>query len=102
MELKIIKIHEPIENFMKSRQFKKEIDEPTIRYQNQVYDMCTTTLTDNQKTIFDDWWFNRRAIPSDQCYWNNTPVPDGYENFTPHDIKRAHDSILAAASMGCG
>lgn len=33
MELKIIKIHEPIENFMKSRQFKKEIDEPTIRYQ---------------------------------------------------------------------
>lgn len=102
IDLKVIKIYESIEQFMKSEQFKKEIDEPATRYHNQVYKICIADLTDEQRVIFDDWWFNRRSIPSDRCYWDKTSVPDGYKHLTPYDIKRVHDSILTAASMGCG
>lgn len=71
-------------------------------YYTHVYEMCVKELTYEQRVLFDDWWYKRKPVPSDECFWSRTPVPEGYKHLEPYDIKRAHDSILLACSLGCG
>ena len=101
MELKVLKINTPIEDFMNSETFEREINAPARKYYKQVYSICAKTLTIKQRELFDAWW-DGKPIPSDECYWKNTAVPKGYEKFIPEDIKIAHDAVLSACSMGCG
>lgn len=101
MELKVITLNTSIEDFMNSETFEREINAPARECYKQVYSLCTKTLTAKQKKLFDVWW-DGKSIPSDECYWKNTAVPEGYEEFTPEDIKIAHDAVLSACSMGCG
>lgn len=100
-ELKIININITVEEFMESEQFEKEINEPARDYYSQVYELATRKLTEPQKRLYDEWW-NGKSIPSDECYWKKTEVPQGYEYCTPEDIYEAHNMILYTVSMGCG
>lgn len=102
VNLKVFEINEPIETFMNTEQFEKEFNEPARQYYDQVYKTCIEDLTYRQKEVFDDWWFNKKSIPSDECFWKKTSVPEGYEHLSPEDIKCVHDSILTACSLGCG
>ena len=102
MELKAWTIDIPIEEYMQSQEFDELINQPAKAYYDYVYNYCTEDLMPLQKELFDDWWFNRKVVPSDECYWKKTDVPEGFEQYTPEDIKIAHDRILTASSLGCG
>ena len=101
MELKIFSFNGTVEDFMKTEQYKSEVLEPANDYYDTVYKMATSKLSPLQKLIYDDWYAGK-PIPSDDCYWKKTDVPEGYEKFTPEDIYQAHNMILWTVSMGCG
>ena len=102
IDFKVINVDGSIEDFMKTEQFKKEINDPTKIYYQKVYDIVTAKLSPLQKELFDNWWNYIECVPSDECFWKNTPVPKGYEKYTALDIKLATDAVLGAISYGCG
>lgn len=100
-EFKVIGFAGTADEFMKTKQFKKEINEPAKKYYDDIYRLATGSLSETQKKLYDEWW-NGSTNVSDECYWKNLPVPEGYEWCTATDIKIANDAILYTCSMGCG
>lgn len=99
MELKVLEIDMPIDEFMETKEFDTAVNEPARQYFNTVYLKSTQGLTPVQIKLFDIWW-NGGLYP--WIFLESKTSPEGYEWCTYEDLKSAYESILDAVSLGCG